>query len=717
MEKSTRALGLLRFGTFEVDLQAGELRKGGLKLKLTGQPFQVLAVLLERPGEVVTREELHKRLWAADTFVDFEHGLNAAVNRLREVLGDSAESPRFVETLPRRGYRFIGVVNGTKQSARQETPAQSVSDLDLRVRGEVRPTARRPRFFRPIIASLIVIAVLGAAWLFRTPLPPPKIVRTVQLTSDGREKFPQLVTDGLRIYFSELTNNHWTLSVIPVSGGEPTALPLPFPDCQVVNISSDRSELLIREGGPIEDKPLWRVPILAGSPRRMGNIVAHDASWSPDGMKFVFMSAGDVYLANGDGSEPRKLVLPNPDSSVWAWSPRWSPDGSRVRFERYVMDKHTSSIWEVTAAGESPHMLLPHWQDPPMQCCGTWSLDGGYFFFDAWQELEGGPPIAPAPSIWAIRERSSFFHKATQQPIQLTAGPIHFFTHVPSTSGKEIFALSTQRRGQLTIYDSKAGNFFPYLAGLSADSLSFSPQQGWMAYTKFPQGELWRSKADGSEPLQLTFRPLMSYGPEWSPDGKRIAFYGQEPGHRWQIYVISADGGRVQKVSPDSAQDRSGPTWSPDGSSILFGSGDFVRNNIQILNLQTQQVSVVPGSDGLNWPRWSPDGQYISALTDRNQLLLFDFKTQKWSELINDITCQIWSRDGTSIYFVRPKTDPGIFRVTLRGKKLTKIASLQNVRVSDTVGPPLSLTPKNEPLLLQQVGLETEIYALYWDER
>ena len=114
MGEAVHSSRLLQFGTFEADLRAGELRKGGLKLKLTGQPFQVLAILLERPGDVVTREELRKRLWAADTFVDFEHGLNAAVNRLRDVLGDSAESPRFVETLPRRGYRFIAPVEGRK---------------------------------------------------------------------------------------------------------------------------------------------------------------------------------------------------------------------------------------------------------------------------------------------------------------------------------------------------------------------------------------------------------------------------------------------------------------------------------------------------------------------------------------------------------------------------------------------------------------------------
>jgi DNA-binding winged helix-turn-helix (wHTH) protein len=107
VEEAVHSPRLVRFGTFEVDLPAGEVRKGGVKLKLTGQPFQVLAILLERPGEVVTREEMQKRLWP-DTFVDVDHNLNTAVNKIREALGDSAESPRFVETLPRRGYRFMG---------------------------------------------------------------------------------------------------------------------------------------------------------------------------------------------------------------------------------------------------------------------------------------------------------------------------------------------------------------------------------------------------------------------------------------------------------------------------------------------------------------------------------------------------------------------------------------------------------------------------------
>ena len=151
MEESVPSPGIVRFGTFEVDLPAGELRKGGVKLKLTGQPFQVLTILLERPGEVVTRDELQKRLWP-DTFVDVDHNLNTAINKIREVLGDSAESPRFVETLPRRGYRFIAPVESARNSA---APGGSGARQQSRA-----------SWTRRTSILLVVLALLTAAGLF-----------------------------------------------------------------------------------------------------------------------------------------------------------------------------------------------------------------------------------------------------------------------------------------------------------------------------------------------------------------------------------------------------------------------------------------------------------------------------------------------------------------------------------------------------------------------
>ena len=119
---------VIRFGNFEVDVRAGELRRGGLKVKLGGQPFDVLIALLEKPGQVITREELHDKLWSQDTFVDFEHGLNKAINKVREALGDDADNPRFVETLPRRGYRFLAPLLHPAPPAEAVVPAATHDD-------------------------------------------------------------------------------------------------------------------------------------------------------------------------------------------------------------------------------------------------------------------------------------------------------------------------------------------------------------------------------------------------------------------------------------------------------------------------------------------------------------------------------------------------------------------------------------------------------------
>ena len=125
MSSPGRSSGIVRFGVFEVDLRAGELYRAGHKIKLQIQPFHALALLLERPGEVVTREEFEKRLWPGDTFVDFDHSLNTAIKKLRQALGDNKEKPRFVETLPKRGYRFIGKVEHAAPPSPAKPPAPS----------------------------------------------------------------------------------------------------------------------------------------------------------------------------------------------------------------------------------------------------------------------------------------------------------------------------------------------------------------------------------------------------------------------------------------------------------------------------------------------------------------------------------------------------------------------------------------------------------------
>jgi DNA-binding winged helix-turn-helix (wHTH) protein len=286
---------VIRFATFEVDLQAQELRKGGLRLKLTGQPFQVLAILLEHPGQVVTREELQKRLWP-DTFVDVDHNLNTAINKIRETLGDSSENPRFVETLPRRGYRFIGEI---RQEPVVATPMSSKIRLTKWKKWAIGIVTEGIA----VLALLIVVGHRVRPGLQR----PPRILGYSQLTNDALPKvvlnFPwttQLLSDGARIYFSQAASglDSHVIGEIPSSSaadGSTNSIRTSFEWPIPTGVSPDGSQLLAMSGIGPWDRPLWVVSLPNGTSRRLGALMGHDASWSPDGRTIVFAKNHELY--------------------------------------------------------------------------------------------------------------------------------------------------------------------------------------------------------------------------------------------------------------------------------------------------------------------------------------------------------------------------------------------------------------------------------------
>lgn len=255
----------LHFGDFQLDRDTAELQNNGNKTSLAGQPVQILTELLEHPGQLVTREVLKKKLWPDDTFVDFDQSLNKAVNRLREALKDSAEHPRFIETLPRRGYRFIGSLNPAETNVHEPGEESSVQ-----VDGHTLPAGNRPRARRTALAlglvgaGISVIALLlGIAHRFARPAV-PRVIASTRLTNDGWRKFA-LATDGVRLYFSE----RGTIVQSSVDGGEETEIRTGLSEVDIYDISPHGSALLVGagiKGSPIAERPVWIISLPAGTP-------------------------------------------------------------------------------------------------------------------------------------------------------------------------------------------------------------------------------------------------------------------------------------------------------------------------------------------------------------------------------------------------------------------------------------------------------------------
>ncbi len=560
----------------------------------------------------------------------------------------------------------------------------------------------------PVGSALIVVALL-AYWLTR-PLPPPKVLGSTQITSDGQSKLgpfdSALVTDGSRLYFTEVVADRLTVAQVSATGGETGQVPALLPDVELDDISPDRSQLLaIGVVGTSAETALWVLPVPVGSPHRLGNVLGHSACWSPDGQQIVYANGQELRLMKTNGTESRPLV----SLSGIPEKLRWSPDGSVLRFTMTDPKTNTSSIWEVSADGRNPHPLLPGWNNSPAECCGNWTADGRYFVFASTRNGRS--------DIWAIREAAGL-RRSRSEPAQLTAGPMSMWEPVPSRDNRKLFAAGAQLRGELVRYDSPIGQFVPYLSGISVEGVDFSRDGQWVTYVAFPEGTLWRRKVDGADRLQLTFPPTQAFLPRWSPDGKRIAFAASLPGEPWRIYIISAEGGTPEQITTGEYNEAD-VGWSPDGNSLVFGSMGIFNLptfGIHVLDLRTRQSSQLPGSVGLFSPRWSPDGRYIVAITaDSQKLMLFDLTSRKWTELASAyVGFPSWTRDGKYVYFdALLPNESAFFRVRISDHKLERVASLKNVRRTGTYNW-TGLAPDDSPLLLRDIGTQ-EIYALDWE--
>jgi Tol biopolymer transport system component/DNA-binding winged helix-turn-helix (wHTH) protein len=468
---------MIQFGVFEVDLRAGELRRNGARVKLQEQPFQILALLLERPGDVITREELQSRLWPADTFVDFDHSLNAAVRRLRDALGDSAENPRFVETVARRGYRFLAPVNGLPPPVDAGTQSSPL---------------KPGRYWWLLAAASLLLAGVGLGLFVgkRAPLPSPSLPPTERRLTANLSEYPisnsALSRDGKYLAFSDDTGFY----LRQVDTGETHSLVLPRGfKARPISWFPDGSHILATSvAGATEQPALWQLSTVGGSPRKL-NDQGDGAAVSPDGSQIVVLrgsgNSEEVWLMHADGGQPRKIAGEVGDLFR---SPVWSRDGKRIAFLRAGYSPGTLGVQaqiEILdiARNERTKVLAISQLGPAL----AWVDDHMAYV------LNEDPPNQNDSNVWWMKIDSR-----TSKPV----GPA---VRLTSSAGSVQY---------LSVSDD--GKRLTYL------------KQGWQ-----PDVYVAKLEAGGtrlSQPKRLTLDERQDFPFSWTPDSKRVIFASDRDG-------------------------------------------------------------------------------------------------------------------------------------------------------------------------------------------
>ncbi len=489
---SPPAARIVRFDVFELDLRSGELTNNGRRQTLPEQPLALLKALLERPGELVTRDELRHQLWPGDTFVDFEHGLNAAVKRLRDVLGDSADTPRFIETVPRRGYRFVAPVEGDRQ------PAVVVGVPEPVAAPLPAPRPRRRWWAASAAVGVVAVTTAGAWWAFHNAHTANEVVRSgapVQRNLTRLTFDPGLQTD---VTFS--------------------------PDGRFIAYASDHA-------GNFD---IWVQPVTGGDAVQVTKSPAQDTEpdWSPDGSTIVFRSerdGGGLFVVPSLGGTERRLTS-------FGVRPKWSPDGSQILFAS-SSDRESRATYVVSLDGSPPHPVLESLvnDDLLIVCCRAWHPDGrrvsilgrtrSQGFVMVTVPLAGGPPVVtkltPLESAEALRVVQ--FQWAPSGGALVFEGTLSYVSNL----WRMTVDPQTLEAGSLERLTTGSGNDKGVALSRDGKYAAFTTQAESLRMWLFPLDAAGRITGDGRPVTAATTAVLSA---TLAPDGHRIAYSLQNVG-------------------------------------------------------------------------------------------------------------------------------------------------------------------------------------------
>ncbi len=563
---------IARFEDFEVHLETGEVWKAGRRLKVQDQPFKVLAALLERPGQIVTREELHQLIWPANSFGDFDHAINLAMGKLRATLGDSADVPHLIETVPRRGYRFIAPLKEETEPSppRVIAPLKEQADPFPAQANPTRTAGKKPW----LIAGALAFILLSAVTLLRI-FPTHREQSTtageiVPLVSmPGLQGMPALSPDGSRVAFAYGGAPHPGIYVALIDGDKPLQLTDNDDDNYPTWSPDGRQIAFARLRRSDHQKSLYMIPALGGSERRVYTVSApkwgdcNRMDWSPDGNSLIFSEAVDngtkARLSLLSLSDLTARPLTSPGNQQTDCAPVFSPDGATVAFTRSPLSGFLSDLFVMPVAGSQLLRLTTvNSGGPP-----AWTQDGSEIVFAS--------PAKGLRSLWRI--------SASGGMPQRVAGPGEAIEPSISRRGNQL-AYQVSKHPitiwRLDLKDERHALAPPVrlLAGRgSALRPSYSPDGRQVAFESDRMGykNIWMCDSDGSNCSQLTALHGTSGTARWSPNGHYISFESITEDY-YQVGVVEVPDGTPHLLTTFSGINNGAPNWSRDGEWIYFYS-------------------------------------------------------------------------------------------------------------------------------------------------